>query len=164
MWNANAGSWTELSRADFDVDRDLVNTHTPAFFAMLPSVAGCAGLDLGCGEGSNTRLLAARGANLIALDIADAFVAAAAASGGSGVRFVIADGAVLPFASASFDFVTAFMSLMDIRDPESTLREVRRVPSWRPGSRSRRSPSLMPTRRLRAATPKSQTRGSPRSS
>ena len=124
MWNANAGSWTELSRAGFDVYRDLVNT--PAFFAMLPSVAECAGLDLGCGEGHNTRLLAERAANVVALDIADVFVAAAAESGG-GARFVIADGATLPFASASFDFVTAFMSLMDVVDPESTLREVQRV-------------------------------------
>ncbi|MET0663519.1 MAG: class I SAM-dependent methyltransferase [Ilumatobacteraceae bacterium] len=125
MWNANAASWTELSRAGFDVYRDLVNT--PAFFAMLPAVAELSGLDLGCGEGHNTRLLAERGADVVALDIADAFVAAAAECGGRGVRFVIADGAALPFASGSFDFVTAFMSLMDVGDPESTLREVERV-------------------------------------
>ncbi len=125
MWNANAGSWTELSRAGFDVYRDLVNT--PAFFAMLPTVAECSGLDLGCGEGHNTRLLAERGANVVAIDIADVFVAAASAFGGGGVRYVIADGAMLPFASGSFDFVTAFMSLMDVEDPESTLREVQRV-------------------------------------
>jgi hypothetical protein len=30
LWNANAAAWTELSRAGFDVCRDLVNT--PAFF------------------------------------------------------------------------------------------------------------------------------------
>ena len=125
MWNANAASWTELSRAGFDVYRDLVNT--PAFFAMLPSVAECSGLDLGCGEGHNTRLLAERGAYVVALDIADAFVTAAAERGGRGVRFVIADGATLPFAGGSFDFVTAFMSLMDVGDPESTLREIQRV-------------------------------------
>ena len=40
---------------------------------------------------------------------------------------MIADGATLPFASGSFDFVTAFMSLMDVGDPESTLREMQRV-------------------------------------
>lgn len=125
MWNANAASWTELSRAGFDVYRDLVNT--PAFFAMLPAVAGCSGLDLGCGEGHNTRLLADRCANVVALDIAETFIAAAATSGGSGIRFVIADGATLPFAGESFGFVTAFMSLMDVGDPESTLREVQRV-------------------------------------
>src|SRR2546429_4315 len=37
----------------------------------------------------------------------------------------------LPFRAASFDAVTAFMSLMDVADPERTLREVARV--LRPG-------------------------------
>ncbi len=130
MWNANAAAWTELSRAGFDVYRDLVNT--PAFFAMLPSVAERSGLDLGCGEGHNTRLLADRSAHIVALDISDTFVAAAAAASvDRGVRFIIGDGAALPFADGSFDFVTAFMSLMDVRDPESTLREVGRA--LRPG-------------------------------
>jgi Methyltransferase domain len=93
MWNANAAAWTELSRAGFDIYRDLVNT--PAFFAMLPSVAARSRLNLGCGEGHNTRLLAERGAKVVALDVADAFVAAAAAAGGSDVRFVVGDGATL---------------------------------------------------------------------
>ncbi len=33
----------------------------------------------------------------------------------------------MPFAAASFDFVVAFMSLMDVADPEATLREIARV-------------------------------------
>lgn len=59
-WDHNADTWTELARAGYDVHRDLVNT--PAFLAMLPNVTGSSGLDLGCGEGHNTRLLARRGA------------------------------------------------------------------------------------------------------
>jgi hypothetical protein len=55
LWNANAAAWTELSRAGFDRYRDLVNT--PAFFGLLPQVDGLTCLDLGCGEGYNTRLL-----------------------------------------------------------------------------------------------------------
>jgi SAM-dependent methyltransferase len=125
MWNANAPAWTEMSRAGFDIYRDLVNT--PAFFAMLPPIDDRTGLDVGCGEGHNTRLLAARGAHLVALDIADVFVTAAAASTGPGVEFVIADAATLPLASRSFHFVTAFMSLMDVGDPEATLDEMARV-------------------------------------
>ena len=69
IWNANAAAWTELSRGGFDVYRDLVNT--PAFFAMLSPVEGLTCLDLGCGEGHNTRLLAGRGAQVVALDIAE---------------------------------------------------------------------------------------------
>jgi trans-aconitate methyltransferase len=54
-WDGNAEAWTLLARAGYDVYRDHVNT--PAFFAMLPDVAGLTGLDIGCGEGHNTRLL-----------------------------------------------------------------------------------------------------------
>lgn len=54
-WNNNAAAWTELSRAGYDVCRDHLNT--PAFMQMLPEIAGLKGLDIGCGEGHNTRLL-----------------------------------------------------------------------------------------------------------
>jgi ubiquinone/menaquinone biosynthesis C-methylase UbiE len=130
IWTANAPAWIELSRAGYDVFRDLVNT--PAFLKMLPSVQGLRCLDLGCGEGHNTRLLAARGAEVVALDIADVFIAAAVnADPGRDIAYVLGDGAVLPFRTATFDVVTAFMSLMDVADPEGTLCEVARV--LRPG-------------------------------
>jgi SAM-dependent methyltransferase len=129
IWDANAPAWIELSRAGFDVYRDVVNT--PAFLGMLPSVAGLRTLDLGCGEGHNTRLLARQGAEVVALDISEQFVRAASELAAAGIHHVVADGAVLPFVSSSFDAVTAFMSLMDMADPERTLQEVARV--LRPG-------------------------------
>jgi 2-polyprenyl-3-methyl-5-hydroxy-6-metoxy-1,4-benzoquinol methylase len=129
QWNANVAAWTELSRAGFDFYRDLVNT--PAFFALLPPVDGLSCLDVGCGEGHNTRLLAARGARVAAVDVAESFVTAAAEAGRTGISYLIADGAALPFRAAAFDAVTAFMSLMDVADPERTLGELARV--LRPG-------------------------------
>ena len=124
VWNANAATWTALSRAGFDLHRDLVNT--PAFFEMMPPIDGLVGLDLGCGEAHNTRLLAAAGARVLGVDISEVFLHAAA-SAGSGISFVQADGAVLPFRDTSLAFVTAFMSLMDVEDPETTLHEIGRV-------------------------------------
>jgi SAM-dependent methyltransferase len=129
IWEANAEAWIELSRAGYDVCRDLVNT--PAFFELLPEISGLFGLDLGCGEGHNTRLLVAEGADVVALDTSAAFISAAAGESRNSIRYVLADGAVLPFGTATFDFVTGFMSLMDVADPEATLREVARV--LRPG-------------------------------
>jgi putative hydrolase of the HAD superfamily len=70
-WEGNAEAWTKLSRAGYDVYRDYLNT--PAFLEMLPDVAGLRGLDIGCGEGHDTRQVAGRGASVTGLDIAPTF-------------------------------------------------------------------------------------------
>jgi ubiquinone/menaquinone biosynthesis C-methylase UbiE len=131
-WEANADTWTQLARSGHDVYRDAVNT--PAFLAMLPSINGLKGLDVGCGEGSNTRQLARRGARMHAIDIAPTFIRHAKAiedADSLGIVFQIGDGTALPFTQESFDFVTAFMSLMDIPNPDRAVHEVYRV--LRPG-------------------------------
>ena len=128
IWDANAPVWIELSRAGFDAYRDVVNT--PAFLALLPRVDGLRALDLGCGEGHNTRLLSQRGADVVALDVSQRFMSAAAAQEQSeplGISYVLGDAIRLPFPSESFDLVTAFMSLMDVGAPEAALAEVSRV-------------------------------------
>jgi SAM-dependent methyltransferase len=128
----NAEAWTKLARAGYDVYRDGFNT--PAFFAMLPEVEGLAGLDVGCGEGHNTRLLAGRGARMAGIDISPTFVRCAAEAEEEhplGISYEVASAADLPFEDASFDFATAFMSLMDMPDTGRVLAEVFRV--IRPG-------------------------------
>jgi SAM-dependent methyltransferase len=57
--------------------------------------------------------------------------AAAGADPDRDIAYVLGDGAVLPFRPSSFDLVTAFMSLMDVADPERTFDEIARV--LRPG-------------------------------
>ena len=71
-WEGNAETWTRQSRAGYDVYRDHVNT--PGFLALLPPVAGLSGLDIGCGDGTNTRALARLGARMTAIDVAPTFV------------------------------------------------------------------------------------------
>lgn len=127
-WNANAEAWTKLARAGYDVYRDYLNT--PAFFDMLPEVAGLSGLDIGCGEGHNTRLLAQRGAKMTAIDIAEMFIAHAQQTEARqplGIDYRVASAVALPFAEKSFDFATACMSLMDIPETEQALAEAQRV-------------------------------------
>jgi SAM-dependent methyltransferase len=131
-WEANAETWTRHARAGYDVYRDALNT--PAFLSILPPVRGLVGLDIGCGEGSNTRQVAGLGAKMYAIDIAPTFIRHARAMEEVepvGIVFSVADGASLPFPAERFDFVVAFMSLMDIPDQGRVLHEAQRV--LRPG-------------------------------
>jgi ubiquinone/menaquinone biosynthesis C-methylase UbiE len=127
-WEANAETWTKHARAGFDVYRDALNT--PAFLAMLPPIAGLVGLDIACGEGSNTRKLARAGARMQAIDIAPTFIRHAEAEEQAeplGIDYRVGDGMDLPYASSSFDFVTSFMALMDMPDQDRVLGEIARV-------------------------------------
>jgi len=128
FWDDNAEAWTALSRKGYDVYRDWVNT--PAFMKMLPDVSGLHGLDVGCGEGHNTRLIADRGAHLTAFDISRKFVRHAqnkSAKEGFNIRHCIASAVELPFINETFDFVVATMSLMDLPEHDLALAEVYRV-------------------------------------
>jgi len=101
---------------------------------MLPAVRGLCGLDIGCGEGANTRDLSRLGAVMQAVDVAPTFIRHAEdeeRASPLGIRYHVADAMELPFAERSFDFVTAFMSLMDMPDPAKAVSEAQRV--LRPG-------------------------------
>jgi ubiquinone/menaquinone biosynthesis C-methylase UbiE len=127
-WNENASAWTRLVRAGYDVYRDYLNT--PAFLAMLPDVQGLFGIDIGCGEGGNTRLTAARGARLVGVDISEVFVKYAKETYHDEllrIEYCVASAVELPFSNDRFDFATAFMSLMDIPETDRSLAEAFRV-------------------------------------
>jgi SAM-dependent methyltransferase len=131
-WERNADAWTKHSRSGFDNYRDALNT--PAFLAMLPPVSGLLGLDIGCGDGSNTRHVARLGARMCAVDIAPTFVRhaqAAETADALSIDFLVGDATDLPFENTTFDFATAFMCLMDMPDQSKVLREAARV--LRPG-------------------------------
>lgn len=127
-WNANAEAWTVLARAGGDVYRDYLNT--PAFFAELPDVSGLNGLDIGCGEGHNTRLLAQRGAQVHAIDIAETFIQYAQLQEDEhplGITYQVASATTLPFPDEQFEFATSFMCLMDLPETDAAFREAFRV-------------------------------------
>ena len=71
-WEGNAENWTKLARSGYDRCRNLINT--PAFFKMIPDIKGLKGLDIGCGEGYNTRIAAKKGGQLTAIDISESFI------------------------------------------------------------------------------------------
>lgn len=131
-WNQNAPAWTALSRAGYDVCRDQFNT--PAFLANLPDINSLQGLDIGCGEGTNTRQLAALGAHMQAIDVSEVFIKFARETEAAqplGINYQVADAANLPFEPERFDFATSFMCFMDVDNQPAAFAEAFRV--LRPG-------------------------------
>ena len=127
-WEANAETWTKHVRAGYDIYRDAL--HTPAFLEMLPDVEGLNGLDVGCGEGANTRSLARASAKMTGIDIAPTFVRHALAQENQeplGIHYLTADALHLPFDDAQFDFASAFMSMMDMPQQGDVLKEIFRI-------------------------------------
>ena len=128
FWEGNAEVWAKLSRLGYNVSRDEITL--PAFLALLPEVTGLSGLDIGCGEGHSTRLLARRGAKMTAVDIAPTFIRLAREQEEReplGIDYRVASALELPFPDRAFAFLVAFMSLMDIPDLGGALREAFRV-------------------------------------
>ena len=127
-WDKNAENWVKLARMGYDRCRDLINS--PAFFNMIPDVSNLNGLDIGCGEGYNTRIAAKKGAIMSAIDISEVFIKYAKESEQQeplGIKYQIANAAKLPFLDNQFDFIMATMSLMDIADNENAIVEAYRV-------------------------------------
>lgn len=128
IWEENAILWTKLSREGFDIFRDHLNT--PAFLRMLPNVSGLNGLDIGCGEGYNTRLLALRGAKMTGIDISQTFLNYAKQTEKLkplGINYILATAENLPLLDQSYNFIVAFMSLMDISNQEKAISEAYRI-------------------------------------
>jgi SAM-dependent methyltransferase len=114
-WDDNAARWAEQVRARQDIAREFHNN--PAFLAFLGDLGGRDVLDIGCGEGYNTRILARRGARMTGIDISERMIELAREEEGRdplGIRFARASYTDLgAFADASFDAVVSFMALMD---------------------------------------------------
>ena len=120
-WDEQAEEWTRFAR-DPQGDRANLEFNIPAFFELVPG-PGRRTLDLGCGEGRIGAELQRRGHTVVGVDSSPGMVAAA----GELVEAVVADAAALPFPDASFDLVVAFMSLQDMDDLDSAVREAGRV-------------------------------------
>jgi SAM-dependent methyltransferase len=127
FWDGQAEAWRRFARTPgHDVYHEGFNF--PAFLALVPA-AGRRTLDLGCGEGRVGAELKRRGHRVVGVDSSPAMVEMARERH----EALVADAAALPFEDGAFDLVVAYMSVMNLDDPEAGIREAARV--LEPGGR-----------------------------
>jgi SAM-dependent methyltransferase len=129
FWDENAPDWIEAVRAGWDVYREFVNN--PAFFETLGDIAGMKVLDVGCGEGYNTRKFADLGAEVVGMDVSRLMIAAAdehEADEPRGIKYHQTPASDLSIlGDESFDAVLSTMTLMDLNDYAESIAEIARV-------------------------------------
>ncbi|HEV8389986.1 MAG TPA: class I SAM-dependent methyltransferase [Dongiaceae bacterium] len=132
-WDENAEQWVRQVRAGWDRYREDFNN--PMFLAFLPELAGRTVIDLGCGEGRNTREFARRGARLTGIDVSANMIEAAIAAEAQeplGISYrVLSFSDLRAYTDDSFDLALSTMALMDGPDFAGAAREAYRV--LRPG-------------------------------
>lgn len=129
VWDEAASSWLDFVRSGKDFHRDRLNN--PATFALIGNVGGQVVLDVACGEGCNTRMLARQGVEIIGIDFSEKMIEFAKKKEEEeklGIRYYVMDAADLSkLPNSHFDLVTCFMSLQDIREYRKAISEVARV-------------------------------------
>lgn len=128
-WDDAAEAWVDFVREGKDYYRDELNN--PATFKLIGDVRGRLVLDLACGEGYNTRILARRGAKVTGVDFSKKLIELAKREETKeklGICYHFLDATDLEeFPSNRFDLVTCFMSLQDIENYRRAISEVARV-------------------------------------
>lgn len=128
-WDAAASSWTDFIRKGKDYYRDELNN--PATFKLIGDVRDQLVLDVACGEGYNTRILARKGAKVTGVDFSEKLIDLAKqeeAKEELGISYHVLDATDLKeFSSNHFDLVTCFMALQDIEHYRRAISEGSRV-------------------------------------
>ncbi len=128
-WDAASRAWVDFVRTGKDYTRDRLNN--PAAFDMIGSVEGLIVLDLACGEGYNTRILARRGARVTGVDFSERLIEYARAEEEKerlGIQYYVRDAIdVTGLTDSYFDLVTCFMALQDVAEYRKAISEVSRV-------------------------------------
>lgn len=93
---------------------------------LIQPKAGMTLLDVGCGTGHFSRRFANTGLGVTALD-PNQTVLSYALQQGEGINYLRANALSLPFASESFDYVSAITSLCFVEPAEQALQEMWRV-------------------------------------
>jgi 2-polyprenyl-3-methyl-5-hydroxy-6-metoxy-1,4-benzoquinol methylase len=123
-WNEAARAWEGFVESGADYYRHEV--HGPALLAACQPLQRLKVLDLGCGQGFFSRQLAAQGARVVGIDIADELLALARGHEereplGISYHLINAKDVDRQWPAGSFDLITGCMSLQDMAAPGEIL-------------------------------------------
>jgi len=128
-WDEAAETFANFVQEGKDYFREGLNN--PVAFRLIGNVKGKMVLDLACGEGYNTRILAKKGAIVVGVDFSARLIELARQKETKerlGITYHISDAADMKdLPSNNFDLVVCFMALHDIEDYKNALSEVARV-------------------------------------
>jgi len=122
-WEPEAENWVRWARTP---GHDAYWYFRDGFFDSILPASGRRTLEIGCGEGRVARDLTARGHRVVALDTSTSLVGHAREADDRG-RYLVAEGAALPFPPRCFDIVVAYNALQVVADMEATVAEAGRV-------------------------------------
>lgn len=129
QWDDSADAWADFVRTGLDYTREYMNN--PAMFEMLGNIKGKRILDLACGEGYNSRLMAGKGAKVTGVDFAKTMIDLAIRKEKEeklGIDYYVSDASDLSvLKEGTFDIAACFMALQDIENYQKAVKEVHRV-------------------------------------
>ena len=115
-WDKASESWSDFVQEGKDYYREELNN--PATFRLIGNVKGKHVLDVACGEGYNTRILAKKGAIVVRVDFSERMIELARKKETEerlSITYYVSDAADMQGLSSNhFDLVTCFMSLQDV--------------------------------------------------
>ena len=127
---ATAAAWADSAQAYIDFqdrgDRNRTVLLDPVMLQLCGDVCDIDAIDIGCGEGRFSRMLAERGARVTGIDLTPGMVRAAVERDADGA-YVRGSAEHLPFGNASFDLAISYITLVDIVDFRAAVRESARV-------------------------------------
>lgn len=126
IWDAAADGYARGQRDGLDLFRYAF--FGPVQRSLVGDVKGKRLLDVGCGAGYFSRLMADAGADVTGIDISPRMIEHARAAGGE-ISYQAVDAELLAdhFPAQSFDVATSCIALQDMSDPAKALRAIHAV-------------------------------------
>lgn len=125
-------TWTRSAPSYADSTAKLTSLGASHLLDAAQLTGDCRALEVGCGPGHITAMMAARGATVTGLDLVPAMIETARALHPE-LEFVEANAEQLPFASDTFDVVVVNCVIRHFAHPTVVCTEIRRV--LKPGGR-----------------------------